>query len=97
MFMSTTELSDNSTVSILARILEPEEGRLPPEAARYVLSLKFTERDRQRMALLAQKARQGTLTAVEQSDLENYCNVGDLLALIQSKARQALNMTEHGR
>jgi hypothetical protein len=95
--MSTTELSDSSTVAILARVLEPEAGRLPPEAAQYVLSLKFAERDRERMALLAQKARQGTLTAAEQSDLENYCNVGDLLALIQSKARQALNTAEHGR
>jgi hypothetical protein len=95
--MSTTELTDSSTVAILARILEPEKGPWPPEAARYVLSLKFAERDRQRMALLAQKAQQGALTAVEQSELENYCNVGDLLALIQSKARQALKTTEHGR
>ncbi len=95
--MSTTELSDNSTVAILARVLEPEEGHLSPEAARYVLNLRLAERDRQRVALLAEKAQQGTLTGAEQSDLENYCNVGDLLALIQSKARQALKQAKHGR
>jgi len=95
--MSTAHLSDNSTVAILARVLEPEEGRLSPEVARYVLNLKLPERDRERMALLAEKAQQGTLTDSERSDLENYCNVGDLLALIQSKARRALQQNQHGR
>jgi hypothetical protein len=96
--MSTTELTDSSsTVAILARVLDPEEGPLAPEAAQYVLSLRFRQRDRERMALLAEKAQQGNLTTGEQSELENYCNVGDLLALIQSKARQALQATDLGR
>ena len=95
--MSTIELTDSSTVAILARVLDPEEGRLAPEAARYVLSLRFRQHDRERMDLLAQKAQHGTLTTGEQTELENYCNVGDLLAMIQSKARQALQATEHGR
>jgi hypothetical protein len=36
-------------------------------------------------------ARQGILSADEQEELERYCHVSDLLALMQSKARLALN------
>ena len=49
------------------------------------------------MASLAEKARQSILTAGEQAELEGYCNVGDLLALLQSKARVAIRQAKSER
>jgi uncharacterized protein YnzC (UPF0291/DUF896 family) len=42
------------------------------------------------MNALAERAREGTLTADEREELENYRRVGHLLGLMQSKARIAL-------
>jgi len=43
-----------------------------------------------RIAELSSKANEGALAEDEEAELEAYINVGDLLALWQSKARQAL-------
>lgn len=59
--------------------------------AKRILELNFQERDAERIEDLNAKANDGLLTAEEQSELEAYVNVGDLLAFWQSKARQALN------
>jgi hypothetical protein len=50
------------------------------------LFLDFPERDAARIARLNEKANEGTLTDEE----EAYISVSDLIALWQSKARQAL-------
>jgi len=42
------------------------------------------------MNVLAAKARQGTLSADEAEQLDNYRGVGRLLELLQSKARVSL-------
>jgi hypothetical protein len=49
------------------------------------------------MASLAEKAGQSILTAEEQAELESYCDVGDLLALLQSKARIAIRQAKSER
>ena len=43
------------------------------------------------MHVLLEKARQGSLTADEQREMENYERVGHYLAILQSKARMALS------
>ena len=72
------------------RLLEPKEGELTPEAARYLLSLDLPEGARERMHHLAAKARAGTLGAEEQAELDNYERIGDLLSRMKFEARQAL-------
>jgi hypothetical protein len=42
------------------------------------------------MEVLAEKARQGTLTADDQVSIENYERVGYCLDILRSKARQFL-------
>ena len=54
--------------------------------AESILFLDFPERDAARIARLNEKANEGTLTDEE----EAYISVSDLIALWQSKARQAL-------
>jgi hypothetical protein len=39
---------------------------------------------------LSEVARQGKLTREEQAELDSYLHVGNLLAVMQSKARRAL-------
>ena len=50
--MATTE------ATILERIIEPEKADLPPEVARYLLTLDFPQADRRRMEELHARARE---------------------------------------
>lgn len=75
---------------IFSRIFEPEKPDLSPEAARSLLQLDFKPKDRERINTLAKKARKGKLTKQEDDELEKYIQVGHVLGMIQSKARQSL-------
>jgi hypothetical protein len=61
--------------------------------AHQVLKLKFSERETNRMHDLAAKNLEGTLSKQESDELDNYVKVGDLLAILQSKARKLLKRT----
>ena len=63
---------------------------VPPNAAQAILSVEFTEQDRERMSELADKNNKGTITEDEKVEMEGYRRVGTFLALVQSKARLAL-------
>ena len=89
--MSSPSSPADSDVAILNRLIEPEVENLPPEVARYLLSLDFCRGDRDRIQELAAKAREGTLTPAEQHEAESYERIGHLLALLRSKARKSLN------
>ena len=58
--------------------------------AESILEFDFPPADVRQMNALAAKARQGTLSAAEEAQLENYRDVGRLLELLQSKARLSL-------
>ncbi|MFL5240697.1 MAG: hypothetical protein ACJ8FY_01195 [Gemmataceae bacterium] len=83
-------MTSTSEAAIFSRVLEPEKPMLSPDAARSILALDFTQADRERMNTLAAKAREGILTDDENEELENYLRVGDLVAIMQSKARRSL-------
>jgi hypothetical protein len=61
--------------------------------AESILALDFPSIDAERIAALSDKANDGELSDNEEAELEAYINVGDLLALWQSKARQALQQS----
>src|SRR5437016_853214 len=77
-------------VAIWSRLLQPGGKTLSLEGARSILRLEFAPEDKDRMHELAAKARDGSLTAAEQEEIRNYERVGNLLALMKSKARQRL-------
>ncbi len=70
---------------------------LSPDAARSILAFRFTQADRDRMNCLASKARNGSLSKEEDEELETYLRVGDLIAILQSKARQSLQFPKDER
>jgi hypothetical protein len=79
-----------SEVAILSRIMQPDKPNLSRAAARGILALDFTQADKDRMRRLSAKARAGTLTSVEQREINNYERVGHLLSTLHSKARRSL-------
>lgn len=75
---------------ILSRVIAPEDPTLPPDTARIMLTFDFGKEDRERMDLLAEKARAGTLTVEEQVEIDCYERVGHFLSLRRAKARISL-------
>jgi hypothetical protein len=86
--MQTAQMSTES--AIWERLLRSAGRTLTVEAARSFMRLEFPADDKERMHELAAKARDGSLTPDEQEAIRNYERVGNLLALMKSKARQRL-------
>jgi hypothetical protein len=80
----------SSEAAILARVIQAHTPTLPPEAARALIELRFTEEDRQRMHDLVVKNQQGMLSPEEEQELDSYVRVGRFLDLISAKARKSL-------
>jgi hypothetical protein len=83
-------IADNSASAIWQRTIETKRSSLEPAAARALLRLKFSRADLERADQLAAKARDGSLTAAEERELEDYRAVGTALEFLKSKARLAL-------
>jgi hypothetical protein len=89
--MSTTTTHARETeATILSRVLCEEDGQLPAELARFLLERDFSERDKARMHDLAVRNQQGALSPAEAEVLFAFCRAGEVLAILQSKARRAL-------
>ena len=90
--MNSTPTSNE--VEILSRVIAPEEPMLPLDAAQMFLTFDFRKEDRERMSELAEKAREGVLTAEEQTEIDCYERVGHFLSLLRSKARLSLQQAK---
>jgi len=88
--MSSHISSPNTEAAILARLIQIGQEELSRGAAKYLLSIRFGDRDIARMNELSELARQGKLTSEDQAELDSYLHVGNLLAVMQSKGRRAL-------
>lgn len=88
--MSSHIASPNTEAAILARLIQIGQEELSRGAAEYLLSIRFGDRDTARMNELSELARQGNLTSEDQAELDSYLHVGNLLAVMQSKGRRAL-------
>jgi hypothetical protein len=75
---------------IWARLIQAQKREISPEVARYLLSIEFGESDRERTQYLAERSAAGALTAEEQAEFDSYLHIGNLLAVMQSKARGVL-------
>ena len=89
---SMSEATTINEAEILSRVIAPEEPTLLPDAAKVILTFDFPKEDRDRMAQLAEKAREGTLNAEEQAEIDCYERVGHFLSLLRAKARISLKL-----
>ena len=88
--MDAQMANPNREPAIWARLMQTPGGELLPEAAEYLLSIRFADTDIGRMRQLAERSETGELTDEERTEFDSYLHVGNLLAVIQSKARLAL-------
>ena len=88
--MGSQLLSPNREAHIWARLMQAQREDPSQEVARYLLSIGFGQRDRDRMQQLADGSESGNLTDEERAEFDSYLHIGNLLAVMQSRARVAL-------
>lgn len=76
--------------AMLERLAELEPAAFSPETARIFLQLGFSEAEQRRVDQLSEKAQQGSLTADEGRELDEFIHLANRLAIVQSKSRLAL-------
>jgi hypothetical protein len=86
---TTANPETSNLAAIFGRVWDGDSALSVP-LARHVLKLRFSEPDVTRMRELTAKNRSGVLSDAESSELDNFVRVGDLLAILQSKARMRL-------
>ena len=82
-----------ATISSLDRFLDPATGCLTPEVAERFIHWAPDPQLRARVQELGRKADEGTLTPEENLEYQQYIEEGDLIALLQAKARRILART----
>ena len=75
---------------ILERSLDPVTSSLNDEAARKLISLKADRKAQTHVAKLARKCNEGELTEEERAEYPTYVMAGELVAILQAKARTLL-------
>lgn len=76
-----------TSASVLDRIVEPVARSLNAEAAQAILRIRAGKSAVRRMATLARKCNDGTLTADERAEYELNVLAAEFLALLQAQAR----------
>jgi hypothetical protein len=87
----TTHAVDTE-VTILARVLGKEHGKLSAEMARHILDLGFSDRDKARMHELIRRNQDDALSPAEKQELLAFGKAGDLLSILKSRARRTLKI-----
>jgi hypothetical protein len=79
-----------TATELLGRVIAPLGRCLTPAAAKEIVSLQGDEKARRHIERLAAKCDAGRLTPEERAEYQLFVEVGDLVALLQAKARRYL-------
>jgi hypothetical protein len=74
-------------IHVLDRLLDPVREVLTPEVAEGLANLRASAADQARLEYLAEKNTAGQLTPDEQGEYRSFVEVGNLIAVLQTKAR----------
>jgi hypothetical protein len=77
-------------VDIWTGIISPDRDDMPAPEASAVLRWAFNDDAKSRMEELANRNGQGELSDSEREELEAYVNVGQVIGILQAKARLSL-------
>ena len=80
-------MKNEPTTGVLEKLLEPISRSFNPDSARALAEMEADPAAQERVAVLAEKCSEGTLTPVEQREYETYVHAGNLIAILQAKAR----------
>ena len=96
--MATTASHANETeVTILARVLGNESGKLSEDFARYILNHEISDQDKARMHDLAVRNQDDALTDAEKEEMFAFGKAATLLSILKSKARRTLGIKLESR
>lgn len=73
--------------------MKPDQADFSPELSREILSPQPGPEDQARLRELSLKAQEGSLTASEKIEVENYRRVGYWLGILWTRARLSLKRT----
>gem|GEM_PF-345657 len=80
----------NSAAAVVDRLLDPLARSFSPEVARQIVRLRADPMAAARMAKLAEKCNEGTLSAAEKAEYAAAVSVSGFVAILQAKARAFL-------
>lgn len=83
-------MKNDGDAGVLDRLLDPVSRCLTLESARALVALRADALAQARIAELAEKCNEGTLTPEERSEYDTCVRVGSIIAILQAKARLAL-------
>jgi len=88
--MSTAKSIADPELAIWERLFVPDHQQITPDQARYLLEVRFSNADLDRIQELSGKADDGTLGPDETVELDRYVHVGHLLSILKAKIRRKL-------
>ena len=91
--MSTTKSVADPELAIWERVFVPDPRRITPDQARYLLAVRFSPADLDRINELSAQATEGNIEPAEKLELERYVHVGHLLSILKAKVRGKLKKT----
>lgn len=83
-----------STITYLDRMLEPVTRCFTPEVANKLMQIQVDPELQARIDELADKCTEDEISNEEKAEYETYVRAGNLIAILQAKARRIL--AEHG-
>ena len=84
-----------SAAEVLDRLLEPVSLCFGEEGARSLVELRADPQAQQRIEELAAKANDGALNPMERDEYEACVHAGEVIAILQAKARLQLKRAGH--
>jgi hypothetical protein len=85
-----TERLKTTGATVLSRALEAKGRELPPEGARFILSLGIRDEDKRTMLHLLARQQQGGMTDEEGEELESYIQADNTFSILKARALLAL-------
>ena len=83
-------MRDGKATAVLDEMLEPVTRAFSRDVAEALVDLRASSVAQSRIAVLAEKCNDGTLTPVEHAEYETYVHTLDLISVLQAKARSWL-------
>jgi hypothetical protein len=84
-------MHQTAEIQTLDRLLDPIRACFTPEVAAQVAGLRADATAQARLDDLAERNAEGTITADEREEYEALVRAGNLIAVLQAKARASLS------
>ena len=83
-------MTNGGPTAVLDEILEPITRAFSRDVAEALVKLKASPSAQARISELAEKCNEGQITTEERREYETYVHVGNLIGILQAKARRYL-------